>query len=121
MTYTAEREGFTLAARTVPMGRDLCVLVSGGAAHIGSISAATPRPSLAGPAAVSATASTFCYPGHKDGKIGERFAEVLSARLEKKVAVICGIHYDGLTAEGIAAITALAQELLERVLQGELP
>ncbi len=118
-TYTAPGDGFSLTALAVPMGRDLCVLLTGGAAHIGSLSAATPRPSLADPAVLSATASTFCYPGHKDGKIGEWFAEQLSARLGKKAAVLCGIHYDGLKPEGIAAITALARALLEQVVQGE--
>ena len=119
MTYTAQKDGFSLRAEIFPMGRDLCVLVTGGEAHIGSISAATPRPSLANPAEVSATASTFCYPGHKDGKVGELFAETLSARLEKKVAVLCGIHYDHLTKDELSAVLSLAKTLLAQVIQGE--
>ena len=119
MTYTAERGDFSLTARTMVLGRDLFVAVTGGAAHIGSLSMATPRPSLADPAVTSATASTFCYPGHKDDKVGTRFAEVLSGKLNRKVAVLCGIHFDGLTPQDIRDITALAEELLEQVLSGE--
>ena len=119
MTYTAERGAFALTAQTMALGRDLFVAVTGGAAHIGSLSMATPRPSLADPAVTSATASTFCYPGHKDDKVGARFAEVLSGKLSRKVAVLCGIHFDGLTPQGIRDVTALAEELLDQVLRGE--
>ena len=65
----------------------------------------------------SATVSTFCYPGHKDDKIGNLFAETLSARLVKKVTVLCGIHYDNITPQGIAAVAELARDLLQQMLQ----
>lgn len=113
---SVRRDAFSLSAQMIPLGDDLCVVVSGGAAHVGSVSMATPRPSLADPAANSATVSTFCYPGHKDDKVGNFLAEALSARLNKKVTVVCGIHYDAITPEGIAAVTALARELLGQLL-----
>ena len=117
MTYISERAGFSLKAQTLSLGSDLCVVVTGGAAHLGSVSIATPRPRLADPAVTSATVSTFCYPGHKDDKIGNLFAETLSARLVKKVTVLCGIHYDNITPQGIAAVGELARDLLQQMLQ----
>ena len=106
--------------KVLPVGQDLCVLVTGGAAHIGSISAATPRPSLADPDKISATASTFCYPGHKDSQVGNLFAETLSARLNQKVVALCGIHYDNITPDGIAAVLSLAKTLLNQILLSSL-
>lgn len=117
MTYTVEEGGFSLTAEVLHVGQDLCVLVTGGAAHIGSVSTAAPRPSLADPDKISATASTFCYPGHKDGQVGNLFAETLSARLNQKVVVLCGIHYGDITPGGIATVLSLAKTLLDQVLQ----
>lgn len=119
MTYQVSRDSITLTAQAIPVGKDLCVLVTGGAAHIGSVSMATPRPSLRDPAVMSATASTFCYPGHKDDRVGNLFAERLSATLGKKVVAVCGIHYDYLTAAQIEMVMALSAELLEQTLRGE--
>ena len=120
MTYISERAGFSLKAQTFSLGSDLCVVVTGGAAHLGSVSIATPRPSLADPAVTSATVSTFCYPGHKDDKIGNLFAETLSARLVKKVTVLCGIHYDNATGAQIAEIVEKTNEMLQKLLQTDL-
>lgn len=119
MTYQVRRDDIVLTAQTIHLGKDLCVLVTGGACHIGSVSAATPRPSLRDPAVMSATASTFCYPGHKDNRVGDLFAERLSAALEKKVVALCGIHYDALTPAQIETVVALSVELLEQTLRGE--
>lgn len=119
MTYQVNRDAIALTAQTLPVGKDLCVLVTGGVAHIGSVSAATPRPSLRDPAVMSATASTFCYPGHKDDRVGNLFAERLSAALGKKVVTLCGIHYDSLTPAQIEIVMVLASELLEDILRGE--
>ncbi|MCD7947452.1 MAG: hypothetical protein LUG13_04030 [Oscillospiraceae bacterium] len=121
MDCQAEREGFTIRAEATWMGSDLLVLVTGGAAHIGSVSMATPRPSLADAADTSATVSTFCFPSHKDHFVGNQIAEALSARFGKKVVVVCGVHYDNLSGDNIALILSLVEELLEKICKQLVP
>lgn len=121
MICQVEREGLSIRAEATQVGADLLVLVTGGEAHIGSASMATPRPSLADPANTGATVSTFCYPSHKDHHVGNRIAEELSARLEKKVIVVCGVHYDNISGEQIAAVLAMTEALLEKLIQGLAP
>jgi len=118
MTCQVDREGLSIRAEVTPVGSDLLVLVTGGEAHIGSVSIATPRPSLAAPADISATVSTFCYPSHKDNHVGNRIAEALSAGQEKKVVVVCGVHYDNISGEQIGTVLSMTEELLEKLLDG---
>lgn len=110
-----------LTARTHWVGPDLVVMVTGGELpHVGAVAMAAPRPSLADPALTSATASVFTYPSHKEDRLAQAIAELLSARLETRVVVTAGCHWDNLDREGIKQVSAngrrLAQELLAALL-----
>lgn len=104
----------TIAALDVTLehlGTQLVVCVSGGSApHIGSITLASPRPSLTG-AGTSATSSVLNLPGHKDEAIGRPLAELLAARLDTTVCCICGIHIDDATPEDIASCETLGHDI----------
>lgn len=101
-----------LEAHWLWAGADLLVLITGGQRpHLGAVAMAAPRPSLANPAATSATASVFCYPGHKDDELAKGLALRLSAALKVKVTVAAGAHWDDLGVEDIAQVRANALEL----------
>ena len=77
-----DREAYNLEAFVKRNGQDLLVAIRGGKGpHIGAAAVAQPRPSLRDYRLRSATASVFCYPGHKDDIISKEAAEKISSAL----------------------------------------
>ena len=111
----AQSKGRTrkVRAEAVWIGEDLLVYIWGGEKpHIGAAAMAQPRPSLADPSVISATASVFTYVGHKEDDLAKHAAETLSAALERKVVVTAGIHWDALDAAGIAEVKKNCAQLI---------
>lgn len=104
-----------LTAQLAEAGNDLSLTVTGGEAHIGSVSIAIPRPSLTG-SGMSSTVSTFNLTGHKDNIVGDMIAGALAKELGKTCVVSCGIHIDNADADTIGDITTLANKLLESII-----
>ncbi|HAA04817.1 MAG TPA: hypothetical protein DCE18_15830 [Syntrophobacteraceae bacterium] len=77
---------------------------------------AQPRPSLADPARLSATASVFCYVGHKEDDVVKGVSERLAAVLDAKVVVAAGLHWDNLTAGGIEQVKKNVVTLVNRII-----
>jgi len=115
--FQVEEEGFLVQALLQRLGKDFLLSVWGGAAHIGAVGMAQPRPSLADPALLSATASVFCYVGHKEDEIVKEISERLAAALGAKVVVAAGLHWDNLTPAGIEQVKknvlALVRDIIE--------
>ena len=102
---SSEGGRYQIHATTMFMGDDLLVAIWGGTRpHIGAVAVALPRPSIADPQTISATSSVFTLLGHKEDTVVKMVSEHLSARLEKNVVVIAGIHWDNLAAEAIEEI-----------------
>jgi len=119
-----ERQAYNLEAFVRKIGRDLLVAIWGGERpHIGAVAVAQPRPSLKEPRLRSATASVFCYPGHKDDIIAKEAAEKISSDLNANVTVTAGMHWDGIDEEGIKEVIAngrhLVDLIIERITKGE--
>ena len=107
VTLTETVLGRPLTLRAEPVGEDLLLLVTGGdSPHIGSLTAAAPG---IGP-------ESFVFPGHRDEAVGELFAARLAPLFPGRVAVVCGIHYDGITREGIEAVLSAGERLALRLL-----
>lgn len=101
-----------LMAQALWVGPDLVVLVTGGELpHVGAVAVAAPRPSLADPSLTSATASVFIYPSHKEGHLAQATAELLAAKLETRVVVTAGCHWDNLDPDGITQVSANGRRL----------
>jgi hypothetical protein len=73
------------------------------------------RPSIADPSRLSATASVFCYVGHKEDEVVKRVSERLAAELGARVVVVAGLHWDQLDPAGIAQVTANIDALIEDI------
>jgi len=107
-----------ISARAFWVGPDLVVMITGGELpHVGAVAMAAPRPSLADPARTSSTASVFTYPSHKEDRLAQAIAELLSARMETRVVVTAGCHWDGLEPEGIKQVSANGRRLGELLLE----
>jgi hypothetical protein len=101
------------------LGGDFLLAIYGGSAHIGAVAMAQPRPSLADPARLSATASVFCYVGHKEDELAKRAAERLAAALNAKIVVAAGLHWDNLRPAEIEQVTSAALQLVEEIIESE--
>lgn len=115
--FEIERDGFTIEALCQQLGDDYLLSIWGGAAHIGAMAMAHPRASLKDPAKRSATASVFCYIGHKEDQLVKEVSERLASELDAKVAVAAGLHWDDLTPEGIRAVTRNVNLLVEEIIK----
>ncbi len=95
----------TIRAVTTPMGKDLCVVITGGdGPHLGAVALAQPRRSLEDAARISASTSVLTLPGHKEDMLARRVAERLAAARNVNVVVCCGIHVDHISASELKAV-----------------
>jgi gallate decarboxylase subunit D len=109
---------YSLEAFVKNIGNDLLVSIFGGQRpHIGAVAVALPRPSLKDPKVRSATASVFCYPGHKEDVIAKEAAERLSAALDTNVTVTAGAHWDNIDRSGIRAVLKSNRQLIEMIIK----
>jgi hypothetical protein len=114
-SVSVECLGQSLRATVGSLGNDVCVTVTGGEGHIGSVSVAIPRPSLSESGKHSATVSTFNVTGHLDDVIGDAFAKRIASKLRCRVAVICGVHFDDFTPGMADEVQEAANRLLDEV------
>jgi len=104
IVLTAEAGRIAVALRALFMGRDLCVIVTGGQApHLGAVSCASKE----------LATQTVRFAGHKEYHVTEMFTERLRAVFDRNIAVLCGIHVDNITKEEIETTLALCRGLLE--------
>lgn len=111
-------DAYNLEAFIKKIGNDLLVSIWGGEIpHIGAVAVAQPRPSLRDSRIRSATASVFCYPGHKEDVIAKEAAERLSAALDANVVVTAGAHWDKIDESGIRAVTENSRKLTAMIIK----
>lgn len=110
-------ESLRVQLHTEQMGNDLCITICGGdKPHIGCVAVAEPRRSLSGDGTTSATVSTFNFSGHKDDTVANAVAHRVASRLECRVVVLCGLHYDFFNRELFSQIEKLREQMAEEIL-----
>ena len=114
LTLEKEERGVALSLTAQPMGADWNVTITGGEVpHLGAAALGTPYRHLDG--RIGASASVLVLPSHKEDGLVKRAAERLAKRLDCAVLVSGGIHIDGLSPDGIAAVLALAEAAVEEL------
>jgi hypothetical protein len=118
VTARTAADNYLIEAEAMFLGEDLLVAIWGGTRpHIGAVGAAQPRPSLANPENVSATASVLTYPGHKEDLVVKHAAERIAAELDTNVVVTAGIHWDDLDAAAIDTVVSRCREIVDNLLR----
>ncbi len=117
--FQVEEGGFLVEALWQRLGKDYLLSVWGGEPHIGAVAMAQPRPSLADPSRVSATASVFCYVGHKEDEVVKEISERLASALGAKVVVAAGLHWDDLGQAGIDQVVKNVRALVDVIIKEE--
>lgn len=115
--FQIESNAFKVEAYCQQLGDDFLISIYGGAAHIGAIGMAQPRASLKNSDKRSATASVFCYLGHKEDEVVKYVAERLASQLDAKIVVAAGLHWDNLTPEGIDTVMKNIDVLVEQLIE----
>lgn len=99
----------SIRVRILPCGNDISVTIWGGdAPHVGSVTVAQNGEIV----------SKWVGQGHRDDVVGDRFAATLSKKTGGTVCASCGIHYESVTKEQLAEITAACEGLLQIMLLG---
>lgn len=101
-------------------GKDLVVVIKGGTRyHIGAVALAIPRPSLADPEQISASASVLCVTGHKEDELARIISLQIASALNCVVTVIAGIHIDAANVTDLSTMmdncTKTISNLVERL------
>jgi predicted deacylase len=112
-----EKGAFRISAVLHVMGDDLVVVLQGGKGHIGAVGIAQPRPGLSDAGRTSATSSVYTFPGHKEDDIAKAMAQVLASGLQRRVVVVAGLHWDGISPEGIDEVVAMCRTLTTRIME----
>ena len=115
--FQVDRNGYKVEAFCERMGNDYLLSIRGGEAHIGAVAMAQPRDSLRIPGNRSATASVFCYVGHKEDQIVKEVSERLASELDAKVVVAAGLHWDDLTPVGVKQVIDNVDDLIGKIIQ----
>jgi hypothetical protein len=117
-TVKTKEKAYRLEALVEKIGEDLLIAIWGGVKpHIGAVAVAQPRPSLRDKREISATASVFCYVGHKDDLVAKEAAERISSALNTNVVVAAGIHWDEIDEAGITCVMENSRDLVEMIIE----
>lgn len=115
--FQVDQDGFKVEACCTRIGADYLLSIWGGEPHIGAVAMAQPRDSLQDPARRSATASVFCYVGHKEDHLVKEVSEKLASVLDAKVVVAAGLHWDHLTPAGMAQVMRNVNVLTTKIIR----
>lgn len=108
MRFRLCRGRLKLELRVLRMGRDLQVMLKGGAAHLGAVALAAPGG--------TAEANALVLPGHREDQLARRMARRMADALGCAICVSAGIHYENISKEEIAAVARMTETLTERCL-----
>ncbi|PTQ51810.1 MAG: hypothetical protein HSCHL_1147 [Hydrogenibacillus schlegelii] len=97
---------FDVRLRTVPMGKDIAFLITGGQAHIGAVATAYP-------VGDRVRVAVHALPGHREGDLAAGVARMATEALGCTVVVAMGIHVEGVTKEEINTIVRTVRRLME--------
>lgn len=89
----------------IEMGKDLCIILTGGEVHLGSVTVG----------AKGINNETFLVKDHKEYIITEMLAEILKKEYPGSFVICCGIHIDNITKEEISDISNISCQMTEKL------
>lgn len=99
--------GYAITAKVTVLDEGIHILLSGGQkSHVGAV--------------VNCTDGRICEfqaEHHKELEISRRWAQELSQAFHTPVTVACGIHYDGLSKEGIQEVIGCTEGMLAELIE----
>jgi hypothetical protein len=109
-------DNFTISAKIVKTGDDIVIIIGGGKSHIGAVGVSFPTVSIIN-GDTTITTSVITLPSHKDDIVAKMVSETVAKKLNKKVIVIAGIHFDNLSKNDIDTILKACNELSFKIIE----
>ncbi|MDV3429227.1 MAG: hypothetical protein LIR50_19740 [Bacillota bacterium] len=94
-----------LSLKAIEMGKDLCIILTGGEAHLGSVTVGNSK----------IASETFSFKNHKEYIITEMSAEILKREYSGNFVISCGIHLDNIRKEEISDISNMCCEMIKEL------
>lgn len=102
--------GYPIRAQVIRLHHGADIGIYGGCrTHVGAVTLAEPDGQM----------QTLVRPTHRENAVSERCAAALAQAWQVPVCVRCGIHYDGVTPQGLTGILAACDRLLEQMIREE--
>jgi len=115
-TVSSGRGKYRLTALVAAAGDDLVISIIGGdRPHVGAVAAAYCAASAGSGERPDVSASVITLPGHREDGIARMTALKLAKRFGVNVAVTAGMHWDGISKAGIAAVVKTAALLCDEI------
>lgn len=115
--FYGEEGRIKIALKAIPMGNDLCIIITGGhRPHLGAVALGLVRPSLSDYNKSSASVSVLAVPCHKEDDLVRVIARKITTKLRLNSVVSCGIHVDNLTPAEIDIIVRITDELSDHLI-----
>jgi hypothetical protein len=112
----------SITLHAVRMGNDLLVgIYGGGRPHIGAVAVGVPGPGADSGQTRTAETSVIALPGHREDHVARDAAQRIALKTGAVVSVSCGIHLDSITAEEIACVCSLVEELTVKLISWAVP
>ncbi|MDR0305477.1 MAG: hypothetical protein LBI42_01435 [Chitinispirillales bacterium] len=106
--FSAKEGHIELILKAVMMGNDLCLLLTGGASHIGAVCVG------------SECMANVAFPYHRENYLNHDLSEILRKKWNANYVIVSGIHFDEITKEEIDLVRKMAVSLIEQVLISEM-
>ena len=110
-SFSVEKDKIKLNASLFVVGKDVLLILSGGThPHIGSLTFLTKTEDI----------KNHDFPSHdgrrhKDGELSQRIAHRIQKSLQGSCVITSGVHFDGISWEGIQTCFDLSDELGEQI------
>jgi len=98
--------------RSISLGPDYQILISGGQAHVGASAVAVCYDRKQ----AKVNVSQIAVYGHKEDELARLMAEKLCRATGSTVAVTAGIHFDGLNSSEIKQILEITESLMDQLI-----
>ncbi len=103
ISLNREKNRIRLSLMAVPMGNDLCVIITGGdTPHLGAVTV------------VSDTKEpvTEVFAAHKDDHVTKLAAGILRREFGGNFAICCGVHLDNIEKQEIADVLEMSEQMV---------
>ncbi len=117
VTQKSEGREFIVSAEIISLGGDLLLVITGGKAHIGSVSISQYHKDKNDPNRMTTTTSTIAVLGEKEEIITRDIAAFVSEKTAKNTAVIAGMHWDLMSKPELLKIYELLEELKIKIIK----
>ncbi len=91
----------------IEIGKDLCIILTGGEEHIGSITVGT----------AANKSKNIIIEGHKEHVLTRKIGEILTQQnYWGNFVICCGIHFDDITIDEIEDVMSLSCDMIEEMI-----